>query len=768
MSLDSQTGQGEVTVMMSDADRIDILCDDFELAYIRGQNPRFEDYLAQYEGLQRAELFAELMLVDMELRRNRGENLTRDEYLTRFPHYAEVIETVAFKQGLASTGQNENSTAMGEVSLVGRFRLEERLGAGTNGEVWRAQDARLQRAVAVKIPRSSHLDEQQLHRFLREARAAAQLQHACIVPVHEAGRDGDRAFIVSDLIEGEDLRAWMAERRIEPRRAAELCAKLADALHHAHEKGVIHRDLKPANILMDRAENPHITDFGLAKWSADTQLMTLEGHPFGTPAYMSPEQARGDAARVDRRTDVYSLGAILYEMLSGARPFSGEQTELLRAVIQDDPRPPRAIRREVPRDLETICLKALRKEPGRRYATAQEMAVDLQRFLRGDPIFARRASLGEKTWRKIRKHPAMTTAAVLATVALAAIAVATLLVQENRVLLGLKPVRLETVPSGARVAFVPLHETTQEPLADQVVYPKMRSPVDVELRPGNYLVVAALDDGRFHEVYRRVPKDPKSGSFPYNHEKWSVTDGVVLLPEIEIPFLSVTNGMALVDAATNADQRDGADSRSPLAFYMDTREFTVSDYLRNPWEERISMSDYIRKFRESRPSLKDDKNLKADDYAISVRFDEAVYLAERSGKRLPTPEEFERAAALGDPLACAKETPPKDFGPVGTPECDRVGSNPAIAGLYSNVAEWTMNIIQIPADVNVPVKPDFPFLASGGIVKGGDLMVIEGDPILAPEHRRPSSFMKIYRLEKKSGVGFRCVRSVRPRFLSEE
>ncbi len=290
---------------------------------------------------------------------------------------------------------------------LGRFELLERVGAGSFGYVFRAHDTELGRVVAIKIPRAGHLAcEEDAARFLREARSAAQLKHPGIVAIHETGQAPDGTFyLVEEFVQGTTLSQRLRSGPIPFREAAELIAAIADALDCAHQHGVIHRDIKPANILLDSDSRPHLMDFGLAKREADESVMTQDGQVLGTPAYMSPEQARGESHRVDVRTDIYSAGVVLYELLTGERPFRGNRRMLLVQVLEDEPRPPRQLNDKIPRDLETICLRAMAKSPARRYPSARELALDLRRYLSGEPIRARPVSRVQRLLYWFRCNP---------------------------------------------------------------------------------------------------------------------------------------------------------------------------------------------------------------------------------------------------------------------------------------------------------------------------------------------------------------------------
>jgi WD40 repeat protein/tRNA A-37 threonylcarbamoyl transferase component Bud32/tetratricopeptide (TPR) repeat protein len=314
-------------------------------------------------------------------------------------------------------GQHSTIVAPTGMGKLGKFELLEGVGSGAFGTVYKAHDRELDRIVAVKIPRLGRLpNQEEQERFLREARSVAQLRHPSIVSVYEVGQSDGTPYLVSEFVEGMTLADYLTGAKPSVRETARLVTEVAEALQYAHEQGVVHRDVKPSNIILGANREPHVMDFGLARRDAGEATMTTDGEVLGTPAYMSPEQAKGESHAVDGRADVYSLGVILYEMLTGELPFRGNVRMLLHQVLNDEPRPPRKLNDTIPRDMETMCLKAMGKETTRRYQSAGQLAEELRRFLNNEPIRARPVGRIERTWRWCRRNPA--TALMASTIAL--------------------------------------------------------------------------------------------------------------------------------------------------------------------------------------------------------------------------------------------------------------------------------------------------------------------------------------------------------------
>jgi WD40 repeat protein len=314
---------------------------------------------------------------------------------------------------------------------LGDYELLEPIGQGAVGIVYKARQLSLDRIVALKLLASGTLASPEvIHRFRTEAVAAGSLQHPNIVAVHEVGLTEGQHYLVMDYVAGPTLAALVRKGPLAARRAAQLARTIAEAVHFAHERGILHRDLKPSNVLLDADDQPRVTDFGLAKRLSGSQpstlnpQLTLSGQVLGSPGFMPPEQASGRRGQLGRRSDVYGLGAILYFLLTGRAPFLGEAvTDLLRQVVNDEPLAPRLLNPATPPDLQTICLKCLEKEPDRRYPTAQAVAEELGRFLRAEPILAQPLGMAGKAWRWCRRKPVVASLGAAALVLLLVIGV---------------------------------------------------------------------------------------------------------------------------------------------------------------------------------------------------------------------------------------------------------------------------------------------------------------------------------------------------------
>ena len=291
--------------------------------------------------------------------------------------------------------------------FLGEYELLEEIARGGMGVVYRARQDKLNRQVALKLIRSGSLaGTGELLRFRREAEAIAELEHPHIIPIYEIGQEDDQPYFSMKLIPGGNLGRHIERLKDDPRTVAAVIAKVARAVHYAHQRTILHRDIKPSNILLAEHDEPYVTDFGLAKRigpGSDT-METVTGAVMGTPAYMPPEQARGGTKSVTTAADVYSLGATLYEALTGQPPFAGDSAgEIMRQVLDQEPARPSSIQPKLDRDLETICLKCLEKPPERRYGSAEALAEDLESWLAGLPIKARPVPAWEKVAKWVRR-----------------------------------------------------------------------------------------------------------------------------------------------------------------------------------------------------------------------------------------------------------------------------------------------------------------------------------------------------------------------------
>src|SRR4029453_10513409 len=315
------------------------------------------------------------------------------------------------RTGLASLDDENDEASEPTIARMlkdfGDYELLEEIGRGGQGVVYRARQKSLNRLVALKVIGLAHwATEAHVKRFRLEAEAAARLNHPCIVPIYEVGERDGACYFSMGLVDGGQLDAVAKGEPIPIRHAAEVTAKLARTVSYAHEHGILHRDFKPGNILLDAKGEPHLTDFGLARLVESESSVTHTLDVLGTPSYMAPEQAVGNNAAVCSVTDVYGLGAVLYQLLTGQPPFAGGTTyETIKLLLDTEPRQPRLLNPKVDRDLSTICLKCLEKDPKRRHSSALALAEDVERWLKDDPIQARRTGISTRARKWVRRNP---------------------------------------------------------------------------------------------------------------------------------------------------------------------------------------------------------------------------------------------------------------------------------------------------------------------------------------------------------------------------
>ncbi len=418
---------------------LDAVLDEQQARWQRGERPPAEDFLARHPSLRDdAEAALDVIYQEFVIRRALGESPSPDDYLGRFPTWADgLVRQFAIDEALRPVSvdtiyhADEATTIAGALVTepvaipaqsprsIDGYEILNELGRGAMGIVFQALDRRLNRVVAIKtVSETAFTAPSQLRRFLAEAEVIARLRHPNIIPIYAVGEHEGRPYFSLELAERGNLAERLALGPMGVRDAALLVETLADAVHAAHGAGIIHRDLKPSNVLLAHDGSPKIADFGLAKLLDDDSARTLSGEVLGTPSYMAPEQAEGRSRDVGPAADIYALGAILYQGLTGRPPFLGASAmETLKLVVSTEPVSPRRQRPDVPRDLDTIALKCLEKDPRARYADAAALADDLRRFLDGRPIAARPVGPLGRCWRWRRRNPALaaTAAALLLT-----------------------------------------------------------------------------------------------------------------------------------------------------------------------------------------------------------------------------------------------------------------------------------------------------------------------------------------------------------------
>jgi hypothetical protein len=399
---------------------VDQVCNRFEAAWKAGGQPRLEDFLGDAPGPERPALLRELVLLDAYYRRRGGAGCAAEDYRARFPSLDAAWLAGALAEGVPqapmASGTEDyapGGAARPEVRRerprsFGDYEILGELGRGGMGVVYQARQRTLDRLVALKVLLAgAHAGPDELDRFRSEAAALARLRHPNIVQIHEVGEHEGRPYFCLEYVEGGSLAEKLGSTPLPARAAAELVRTLAGAVHAAHQRGVVHRDLKPANVLLTAAGVPKVSDFGLAKCLDGQGGHTRTGIALGTPSYMAPEQTTGQTRHQGPATDVYALGAILYELLTGRPPFRAPTSlDTLAQVQTAEPVPPSRLQPGVARHLEAVCLTCLRKDPARRYPSAEALAEDLGRWMRGEPVRARPVRAWERAAKWVWRHPA--------------------------------------------------------------------------------------------------------------------------------------------------------------------------------------------------------------------------------------------------------------------------------------------------------------------------------------------------------------------------
>lgn len=640
---------------------------------------------------------------------------------------------------------------------LGRYQLRQEIGRGGIGEVWEAYDTALKRSVAIKLIRNDRdIPRKFLQGLLDEGQKLASLRHAGIVDIYDVGEHEDQVYIVTELLTGGSLAKRILNAKLSNRESAALIAHVARAAHALHSTGLIHRDIKPANIILDAEGNPRLSDFGLAVSVTEPafELSKVDG----TVPYMSPEQATG-RKELSAASDIYSIGVVFYQLLTGVLPHWGmSASEILRMIQAQQPVPPKALDSKIPEELNRICLKCLEKSPTQRFASAAELADVLEQWLS-------RQSVASTQLRRLAF------AVVLLVIVVVGWSLRTTHPPNNNLIPSVDAPRrinvlVSTVPTGARIVVYPLEDRFGLPDGSGRIEAQAHSPSSLSLLPGFYLVVAALEDGRFHEVYRTVPADPGRMSKGYRHLRFKSVGDSIEWPEIEIPSLDDTKSLAQFSGADRFvmgldgnTQVPNHERRVP-PFELDPVEVTLADY-------RAVMTRFLP------PSLENmnDDPPAADEPLQGIWWDDAVSYAERAGKRLPTEAEYEFAATNGGTrvFPWGDSEPPAEWplGQPGQPDTDQLLVNIPVFGLYSNVPEWTSSAAATypPKASSIRVLPIEP---EHYIVRGAPHSVIVRQPLAAEFSLGPRMREALHGRASGHCVGLRCARSVRPRLQAAD
>lgn len=650
-------------------------------------------------------------------------------------------------------GDTQSFSVDNSRSLPGneRYQFLDFLGEGAFGIVFKAFDHELRRFVAVKTPKEKG-DGKRVDLFLREARAASRLRHPNLVSIYDVVQEKNGIYIVSEYIEGQSLRAWMDNHHTSFEQACRIVIQICEAIEYAHEMGVIHRDIKPANIVMDKSDNPHLLDFGLS-FSRQFSLETIgvKGVPIGTPAFMAPEQVVGDSKEIDRPTDVYATGVILYQFLTGKLPFHGNSSQLFTKILNDPPARPRAVNPAIPASLEAICLKAMAKQTDKRYQTAGAMAEDLQKFLDGKVVQA----YGKIELRTVKRLGRRGFAAGLATTLGAGLLGTSWWIwnrkkQDNPYM----DVVLEVEPNAASIWLDRINEEDGE--ADESSRIIVNNGDPFSAPPGFYKVTVSTSDERYF-VYRTIPKSEgspilKSDGVPLLHRSWQERRGKIVLPRIKFkPIADVQKSMIF--------QAGGRLQPTRASMTHATMTFEVKPYLIDATE--VTYEQFNAVFPEYLNASKGD----AQSAIVNVDFELALAYAEVVGKQIPTAWQWLWAATNGglSRFPWGDKISERPWPALEDREQLMSFSTPPVAELYSNVLEWADTPPpKLPEEIAKQLKQSpysvDPMLHRG--IVGGPLEFAKASELVLSDRCDPMQFGFEQTTNYFRNVGFRCVREI--------
>ena len=585
-----------------------------------------------------------------------------------------------------------------------RFKVTRKLGEGGFGIVYLAWDRELERGVALKLPR---IKQNAPELLLREARAASRLRHPHIVRIYDVGTTlNDLTYIVSDYINGDTLARWMSDRILSPTAACEMLLPICRAIEHAHQNQIIHRDLKPGNIMVDHSDAPHVLDFGLSLSKANLlESIATRGRAIGTPAYMSPEQARGATDEIGNWTDVYGLGVIFYQLLTGHLPFAGKSNQILQEILDQKPLPPRKLRPKIPRSLESIVLKCLAKDVTQRYQSVTQLIQDIESFQRSESV-----SVGSPWEYRVLKKMCLRYSPIVLAVMCAALLLGVLAHRQYQSSIA-NPWTSFTIESNAStLTWIPLsQETIDWDWQQQTVLETDRTH---RLPPGLYKVIAQ-GKNQYHEVFRTIPTKQgkplqQSVSLSYlgignlPHRSWEWNGSIAELPPIHfVPDDKDTVPMVFIEGGKLEFDQD-----LMVPAEIRGKTFTVPSFLID--QETVDWAQFMEVF----PDFQTNQAFSGDQPVHSVTWEVAVAFAEASGKQLPDIIE----------LAFAATNRGKTLFPWGNhplpnedlKDRDKTQSFPPVLSMISGPAVWT----------ETPVKP----LTIEPLFEGMETVYLEGDP----------------------------------------